>query len=67
MFARHPKIAKRWASKYGVSKNLPEHAKRKVARKTRRQVATAMRFKKTKKGYHRMPDGSLMKNSAMKK
>lgn len=25
MFARHPKIAKRWAHKYGVSKNLPEH------------------------------------------
>lgn len=26
MFAKHPKLAKRWAKKYGVSKNLPEHA-----------------------------------------
>jgi len=24
MFARHPKIGKRWAKKYGVSKDLPE-------------------------------------------
>ena len=24
MFARHPKIAKRWKKKYGVPKNLPE-------------------------------------------
>ena len=24
MFARHPRIAKRWAKKYGVSKTLPE-------------------------------------------
>lgn len=24
MFAKHPKIAKEWVSKYGVSKNLPE-------------------------------------------
>ncbi len=29
MFARHPKIAKRWAKKYGVSKKLPQHVKRK--------------------------------------
>jgi len=25
MFAKHPKIAKRWAKKYGVPKDLPEH------------------------------------------
>lgn len=25
MFAKHKTIAKRWAHKYGVSKNLPEH------------------------------------------
>lgn len=24
MFKKHPKIAKRWAGKYGVSKDLPE-------------------------------------------
>ena len=24
MFARHPKIAERWAKKYGVPKDLPE-------------------------------------------
>lgn len=24
MFSKHPKIAKRWAKKYGVSKDLPE-------------------------------------------
>ena len=24
MFARHPKIAKRWAKKYGISRSLPE-------------------------------------------
>ncbi|MFA6100404.1 MAG: hypothetical protein WC750_06085 [Patescibacteria group bacterium] len=24
MFAKHPEIAKRWAKKYGVPKNLPE-------------------------------------------
>jgi len=27
MFAKHPKIAKEWADKYGVSKNLPEKKK----------------------------------------
>jgi hypothetical protein len=32
MFAKHPKIAKRWAGKYGVSKNLPEHVKKAVKR-----------------------------------
>ena len=26
MFAKHPEIAKKWAHKYGVPKNLPEHA-----------------------------------------
>lgn len=25
MFAKHPDIAKKWAHKYGVPKNLPEH------------------------------------------
>lgn len=25
MFAKHPEIAKKWADKYGVSKNLPYH------------------------------------------
>ena len=25
MWAKHPKIAKRWANKYGTSKNLPKH------------------------------------------
>ena len=29
MFAKQPKIAKRWADKYGVPKNLPEHVKKK--------------------------------------
>ena len=24
MYAKHPKIAKKWSAKYGVSKNLPE-------------------------------------------
>ena len=24
MYAKHPKIAKRWAKKYGVSKKLPK-------------------------------------------
>ena len=24
LFLKHPKIAKRWRKKYGVSKNLPE-------------------------------------------
>jgi len=24
MFTRHPKIAKKWVDKYGVSKNLPD-------------------------------------------
>lgn len=28
MFAKHPKIAKRWAKKYGVPKNLPKKAKK---------------------------------------
>jgi len=27
MFAKHPKIAKRWANKYGVSKDMPMHVK----------------------------------------
>jgi len=25
MFSQHPDIAKRWAKKYGVPKNLPQH------------------------------------------
>ena len=25
MFAKHPKIAKRWAKKYGMPKDLPKH------------------------------------------
>lgn len=29
MFARHPKIAKRWAKKYGIPENLPERKARK--------------------------------------
>lgn len=31
MFAKHPQIAKRWAKKYGVPKNLPE--KKSVSKK----------------------------------
>ena len=27
MYAKHPKIAKKWTKKYGVSKNLPEKKK----------------------------------------
>jgi hypothetical protein len=30
MFAKHPRIAKRWAREYGVSKNLPEKVKKKT-------------------------------------
>jgi len=33
MFARHPRIAKRWAKKYGGYKNLPETSRKK--RKTK--------------------------------
>ena len=29
LFATHPKIAKKWAKKYGVGKNLPQHVRRK--------------------------------------
>jgi hypothetical protein len=32
MFVHHPKIAKKWAKKYGVAKNLPE---KKVQKKKR--------------------------------
>jgi hypothetical protein len=28
MFARHPKIAKKWAHKYGIKKSLPAKVKR---------------------------------------
>ena len=28
MFAKHPEIAKRWAKKYGVPKDLPEHKRK---------------------------------------
>lgn len=27
MFAKHPKIARKWAKKYGVRKNLPKYKK----------------------------------------
>jgi hypothetical protein len=27
LFSKHPEIAKRWAKKYGVPKNLPKHVK----------------------------------------
>lgn len=30
MFARHPAIAKRWASEYGVPKNLPDHKEKQM-------------------------------------
>lgn len=29
MFAKHPKIAKEWADKYGMPKNLPKKKKKK--------------------------------------
>jgi hypothetical protein len=29
MWARHPKIAQRWADKYGTGRNLPMHVKKK--------------------------------------
>lgn len=29
MFAKHPRIAKEWADKYGVPKNLPKKKKKK--------------------------------------
>jgi hypothetical protein len=42
MFARHPRIARRWADEYGVPKDLPERAsskreaiKRRLERKRR--------------------------------
>jgi len=31
MFAKHPGIAKRWASEYGVPKDLPERKSKKQA------------------------------------
>jgi hypothetical protein len=33
MFAKHPKIAKRWVDEYGVEKNLPK----KVSKNTRKR------------------------------
>jgi len=27
LWAKHPKLAKRWAHKYGTPKNLPKHKK----------------------------------------
>jgi hypothetical protein len=35
MFSKHPKIAKRWASKYGVDKDLPEKVSAKEMLKQR--------------------------------
>lgn len=32
MFAKLPKIAKRWEDKYGVPKNLPKHVKKSKAK-----------------------------------
>ncbi len=29
MYAKHPKIAKKWAKKYGNPKNLPKKARKK--------------------------------------
>lgn len=29
LFAVHPTVAKKWAKKYGVGKNLPQHVRRK--------------------------------------
>jgi len=40
MFAKHPGIAKRWADKYGVSKDLPKKVKKpatKRRKKTRKE------------------------------
>jgi hypothetical protein len=41
MFAKHPDIAKRWEDKYGISKKMPMHVKKKVKK--------AMKFKRRKK------------------
>ena len=40
MFARHSEIAKRWADKYGVPKNLPEHQKDKKAKAGLRRLVS---------------------------
>ena len=36
LFIHKPKIAKRWAKEYGVSKNLPEHVMKKAIDKHRK-------------------------------
>lgn len=33
MYAKHPEIAKKWEDKYGVSRNLPKHVKKKKINK----------------------------------
>ncbi|MEM5809082.1 MAG: hypothetical protein QXH92_04185 [Candidatus Aenigmatarchaeota archaeon] len=36
LFANHPEIARRWAKKYGIPKNLPEYVSRKSKNKTKK-------------------------------
>lgn len=38
MFANMPKLAKKWADKYGVSKSMPEHVKTKRKKYDKRSV-----------------------------
>jgi hypothetical protein len=33
MFARHPKIAKRWAAEDGVPKDMPEHVEKRALKR----------------------------------
>lgn len=37
MFAKHPDIAKRWADKYGVKKNLPNHVRQLQALRSKKK------------------------------
>jgi len=38
LWARHPKLAKRWADKYGTPKDLPEHkSKGKLYRRVKKE------------------------------
>lgn len=42
MYAKHPKIAKRWADKYGTPKHLPKHKRKQAEIHKKRMKALGM-------------------------
>mgnify|MGYP001404292530 CR=1 FL=1 len=54
MYAKHPKIAKRWSKKYEADEDMPE-------KKNLNELIKKGRKTGKKSGMHKMPGGYMMK------